>query len=133
MIIFDILSYPLSRLFFHHNLHKTPPNLSLTQLPYTFSSSHTPSPYTPENKESRPGSQSQAAGSAVCTALPQSLYSRATSCALLGWSTARVAPTPSAMQLVGRGFIIPLPHFLPGWQLTANNMLCQSIFQQSVN
>ena len=37
------------------------------------------------------------------------------------------------MQLVGGGFIIPLPHFLPGWQLTANNMLCQSIFQQSVN
>ena len=42
MIIFDILSYPLSRLFFHHNLSKTLPNLSLTQLTYTFSSSHTP-------------------------------------------------------------------------------------------
>lgn len=133
MIIFDMRSYLLFYLVFYRNPRNIPLTLRLTQLPYIFLDSHTPSPYTPENKEDRPGSQSQAAGSAVCTALPQSLYSRATCYALLGWSTARVAPTPSAMQLVGGGFIIPLPHFLPGWQLTANNMLCQSIFQQSVN
>jgi len=133
MIIFDIRSYLLFYLSFYYSPRNPPPTLRVSQLPYTFLDSHTQLPYIPENKESRPGSQSQAAGSALCTTLPQSLYSRATSYALLGWSIARVAPTPSAMQLVGGGFIIPLPHFLPGWQLTANNMLCQSIFQQSVN